>query len=664
MTLLRRALLVAVLATAIGAGPALAADYCVLPASGCTIGNTFTNSGTGVQSALNAAVGPGDRVLLGAAVYTAPTTSGFAYNHPTLAPQIIGAGSGATVLTGPIDTSNVLYLNVAAGAVVRDVGILIPKRAAAPGFLTGLNLLRGIATRVAVTSDPALNGSNAVQLSGATFEDGSVTLPLSGPIAGFGSNGPGGTVRNSTVIAAKPINVTADDMTFERVRATAGSGNAVSVRGLNARISDSVIAQPGGSAAVVASTGNSTNSTVRLDHDTIIGTSAATSGLWADGTNAGFAATIDVHDTIVQGFTNARTRVVSGPGTAATISTSYSDYDAGGDQVLGTVPGSTGSTTPFPGAGDVDVDPGVVDLAGGDFRLRADSPLIDAGDPASPLASEPTIDLDGRVRSLDGTRDCLARTDLGAFELHDAPTARATRSAAAVAGQPVAFDGSASCDPDGDALAYAWTFDDEATASGTAVQHAFATAGAHTATLTVTDPGAESRSVVLAFDVAPVPAGGGTPGGQTQGGGPPAPPDTTAPVLTGLHATPASFAVRAPARQGIKAKGGTTLRFTLSEPAKITIALQREVAGHRSGTRCRAGAPARGSRAKRCTAMRKAGSLTVAGRAGTNAIVFSGRLGTRALARGRYRSSATAADPAGNRSAAVVTLKFTVVHAR
>ncbi|HMJ35398.1 MAG TPA: PKD domain-containing protein [Baekduia sp.] len=660
MRLLRRALMVAVLATAIGSGEALGADYCVAPATGCTVGNTFAATGAGVQAALNAAAGTSDRVLLGAAVYTAPSTSGFSYNHPTFTPQIIGAGSGLTVLTGPTDTATVLCLNAAAGAVLRDVGIVILLRAAAQGFLIALNLHGATARRIAVTSNPALNGANAVQVSGATLEDSTITLPLSGPIAGIGANGPGGTVRNTTITATKPLNINTDNMTFERVRATAGpGGNAVSVRGANARISDSVIVQPGTSAAVVASTGNSTNPTLRLDHDTVIGTSGATSGLWADGTNAGYAALIDVHNTIIRGFTHARTRVLGGAGTAATITTSYSDYDPAGDQVLGTVAGSSGSTTPFPGVGDVNVDPRFVDPAGGDYRLLKDSPLIDAGDPAAPFALESPIDLAGRPRSLDGNGDCTARTDLGALEFHDVPTARATRAAAAVAGEPVAFDGSTSCDPDGNALTYAWTFDDGGSAGGVAASHVFASPGAHTATLTVTDPGADSGSVVLAFDVAAAPVGAPAPGGAT-----PALLDTTAPRLTRLRAAPASFAVRSAARRGKKAKGGTMLGFTLSEAAKVTIALQREVAGHRSGSRCVAGAPARGSGAKPCTALRTAGSITAAGRAGANTIAFSGRIGKRALAPARYRASATAADAAGNKTAAAVTLRLRIVRAR
>jgi PKD repeat protein len=52
---------------------------------------------------------------------------------------------------------------------------------------------------------------------------------------------------------------------------------------------------------------------------------------------------------------------------------------------------------------------------------------------------------------------------------------------------PVAFDGSASSDPDGTIVSYDWTFGDGGTASGAKPTHAYSTAGTYTVTLTVTD---------------------------------------------------------------------------------------------------------------------------------------------------------------------------------
>jgi len=52
---------------------------------------------------------------------------------------------------------------------------------------------------------------------------------------------------------------------------------------------------------------------------------------------------------------------------------------------------------------------------------------------------------------------------------------------------PVAFDGSASSDPDGTVVSYDWAFGDGATASGAKPTHAYTTAGTYTVALTVTD---------------------------------------------------------------------------------------------------------------------------------------------------------------------------------
>ena len=83
------------------------------------------------------------------------------------------------------------------------------------------------------------------------------------------------------------------------------------------------------------------------------------------------------------------------------------------------------------------------------------------------------------------------------------PTAMAGPDRTAAPGGAVAFDGSASSDADGSIRTYAWAFGDGATASGIAMNHAYATAGVYSAMLTVTDDlGAVSS------DVATVTVGG------------------------------------------------------------------------------------------------------------------------------------------------------------
>ena len=90
------------------------------------------------------------------------------------------------------------------------------------------------------------------------------------------------------------------------------------------------------------------------------------------------------------------------------------------------------------------VDPQFADAAAGDYRPAAGSPLVDAGLDAPALPGLPATDLTGSPRLVDGNGDCLARLDLGAFELQ-APTAppvparRARRTARPGPGAPPAI---------------------------------------------------------------------------------------------------------------------------------------------------------------------------------------------------------------------------------
>jgi hypothetical protein len=71
----------------------------------------------------------------------------------------------------------------------------------------------------------------------------------------------------------------------------------------------------------------------------------------------------------------------------------------------------------------------------------------------------------------------------------------------------VQFDASASSDPDGTIISYAWSFGDGGTAVGAVVSHSYAATGSYTAQLTVTDNGgkaaqvARTVTVVLSDDV-------------------------------------------------------------------------------------------------------------------------------------------------------------------
>jgi virginiamycin B lyase len=143
------------------------------------------------------------------------------------------------------------------------------------------------------------------------------------------------------------------------------------------------------------------------------------------------------------------------------------------------------------------------------------------------------------------------------------------------------------------------------------------------------------------------PGGGGGGGGGGQVGG-----DTTVPAVTRARVSPRKVVVgpkRTPVR--LVRRTGATISFTLSEQAAVSLRIEQVLRGRRVGRRCVRPTPSLGKK-RRCTRYKRAGTLERSGRQGRNAVRFTGRIGKRALRRGRHRLTITARDPAGNRSKA------------
>jgi hypothetical protein len=109
------------------------------------------------------------------------------------------------------------------------------------------------------------------------------------------------------------------------------------------------------------------------------------------------------------------------------------------------------------------------------------------------------------------------------------------------------------------------------------------------------------------------------------------------PVVSGVRFTPPTFRVsaRATAITAARAPAGSVLRFSLSRAARVKIVVQRR------------------KKVGRIFRWVRAGTLTRrGGRAGANKVAFSGRIGRRALASGRYRATLTATASNGRVSQA------------
>jgi DNA-binding beta-propeller fold protein YncE len=246
----------------------------------------------------------------------------------------------------------------------------------------------------------------------------------------------------------------------------------------------------------------------------------------------------------------------------------------------------------------------------------------------------------------------------------------ALSAGAAAAGSPSSFDASGSADSDGSVARYDWDFGDGSILSTTTplTDHAYAAAGLYSVRVTVTDAAGCSAAFVFtgqtaycnstaaatatqAITVPPGPAGAPTPVA-----------DITAPVVSGYKITRKRFVVSAkstPTRGVATTKKGTTFQYVLSESATARVLIAQRRAGRRQGRRCVAPTPKLAKR-NRCTRLTTRGTLTRTSRQGLNRVAFSGRIGSRALKRGRYQATLKATDSANNASAGH-TIFFTIV---
>jgi uncharacterized delta-60 repeat protein len=102
------------------------------------------------------------------------------------------------------------------------------------------------------------------------------------------------------------------------------------------------------------------------------------------------------------------------------------------------------------------------------------------------------------------------------------------------------------------------------------------------------------------------------------------------------------------ARKRRRAPVGTTIRYRLSEAARVTIRVDRALRGVRRGKRCLK--PTKRRRGKRCTRFVRVGRLVRESPQGKSRVPFNGRIKRKALRRGKYRFVLQARDAAGNRS--------------
>ena len=601
-----------------------AATFCVKK-PGCTQANTFNTLGSALSAASSNGTTVRDRINVGPVSLTENATSSL-----TNEVDIVGSGRGRTILTSLTTGAKTALSLPEPTSTVSDMTF----RPGATSASTGLEL-GGHASRIVATAVNASSGGQvAVKLRrGGTLEDSAVNMPGNQGTVGVQTVNAGGAMASAVVDRAQ---VTAQDPVqklhpgpfhLRNARIVGRIGVLASTDGLDLynvlvelRASGTGVGEEAGIGIQALADGASASADVDVKHTTVVNVAGQTGpGIEAFGQNGG-TAHVGVRDTIVAGPGNhlGTTELTGG---TASIDVDYSDYSS-------TVTAGGGTITP--GVHNVDLSPGFLNAAARDYRLAHDSQLIDIGFPGAPQAGDLTVDLAGGPRFVDGNANGTVRRDMGAFEYgRRPPNAVATATPSQVTpGTLVTFGGSASNDPDGDAITRSWSFDDGGSSSQTNPKHAFATQGDHTATLTVTDVTGKTDTATATVRVRTNPL-----------------PDFP-PVFLSASMTNRAFAV-VPRKR--KPPRGTRFRYRLSEKATVRIVIQRRRAGRRVGGRC-VKPTRRNRRRPKCKRFVRRGTLRAPGKAGRNSKRFGGRIRGKALRRGRYRAVLRATDAAGHKA--------------
>src|SRR4051812_33322685 len=377
-----------------------AATYCVAKPS-CVAGGG-SNAVT-LDAALAAAgklsKGP-DRIEIGPGDFVAP--HGWEYwAKAGEGVDVVGSGRGLTRLESAGTTNGVeitLRILGVPESSVSDLSIV------APGPLGSGSLAIGLATSATVQR---VDVSGASGYAGIDLQKGgslvdSTVLGSGARPAIMSTEAQTSVTRSSIKTPGTAISAASGaDLRVSRTTIEAGQGTDVSGTG-TLSIDDSLITTHGGP-GLATETGANTNLTAV--NDTVVGDGSSIGVLAGDG-GAGHKTHVTLQNTIVSNY--VKSLRANSAGGAVDVTVRGSDWDAAIQASAGQVDASQAN---------LHVDPGFVDAAGGDFHLRADSPLIDAGI----AAGSSDRDLGGAMRALDGNGDGVAAPDIGAYEAPAVP---------------------------------------------------------------------------------------------------------------------------------------------------------------------------------------------------------------------------------------------------
>lgn len=147
--------------------------------------------------------------------------------------------------------------------------------------------------------------------------------------------------------------------------------------------------------------------------------------------------------------------------------------------------GQTGSPVAFDASASNDPDGSIVQY---DWDFGDGTVVTNAGaTPSHTYAAAGTFTASVTVTDNRGATNTATAQVTITQPANQAPTANPGGPYTGAAGSAIAFDGSASNDPDGSIASYAWDFGDGNTGTGVAPSHTYAAAGTYTVSLVVTD---------------------------------------------------------------------------------------------------------------------------------------------------------------------------------
>ncbi len=492
-----RLLLLSAIAAAMLAAPAVASatDYCVGSPPGCS----GTNE-TDLQQALDdAKANPGpDRVLIGPGNYT--RLDGFVYSDGNNANTVEVRGVGSPKPTLTMTTSAVFQPTVLRisqnGSPVSDLAIDLPNSGT---NALGLGAGSGNTIDNLTVTGPSVppNLQTGIAMGASTVSSSTVSVSTQQGSAIYATPNGAASITDSTIVGLRGIDIAVGSghtLTLSRDRVSAVQSGLYNYYG-DVDVDNTLIDLRGGSGdAITMDTVDATLDTNTIDANelTIRNGGASSVGVRQTNNDPNSIQTISLRDSILWDVGHPISQATPAAMSTYTVNSFLNDYDKAnnvplaGSLVAGQVRNETTIDT---------VDPGFLNPVlgtnglSGDYRLSFDSLLLDQ-DPTPGLLYPEETDIRGLNRIVAGASPFTsAKRDMGAYEYqHAAPVAQASAPPSpATTGQAISFNGSDSSDVDGEALIYAWTFDDGGTATGPTAAHSFATAGPHTATLAVTD---------------------------------------------------------------------------------------------------------------------------------------------------------------------------------